>query len=106
MHFLHKDDLVQQYCFNENYAGIEALLVAKDKLQIVERNLIILKGERGVILCRLPASITVVSARGEVMKASPGKFFMVTAETFNPYHLITELSQDQLRLKVYSTRTI
>lgn len=45
---------------------------------------------KDVVMLRVPSRISVVGPDGEQMKPSCGKAFWITAETFDPYHLITE----------------
>jgi hypothetical protein len=61
----------------------------KDDLVIQEGGVVVLKMD--ALVAPLPERIRVVSPKGEVIKPSEGKQFLVTLETCCPFHAICEL---------------
>ena len=72
---------------NKERMALEVILIKKDTYRIVPGSLFILPPETRMI--QIPASWKIVDEDNNIIP--PIGYFCITAETINPYHLITDI---------------
>ena len=93
MHFLNKDE------FRPHVVGeLEGKPWACTCAEFEHPNKLVIRGPLGVLkldtqLARLPERIVVVNPDGKKVLPSKGRQFYVSLETFNPFHLVTEIEE-------------
>lgn len=93
MHFLNKEEVKWERPTRKNWAAVKVKVDGRgeDCRLTIEPGISVLR--LGVQLVKLPERCTVISSEGEVIKPTPGAQFFVTIETFDPFHLITEIPE-------------
>lgn len=86
MHFLRQDEARWSRMLFKPWAAVEVKI---EKKTLVISCIVVAKDD--VKWAELPERFTVINSEGEVVKPTPGRKFFVSVETFNPWHLLTEL---------------
>lgn len=84
MHFLKPGETFSR-SLPKQRACVVVTLVNKTKLKV---NLGIKVAKAGSLWCLLPSRIVVVDSDDAMIEPEPGQAFYVTAESFNPSHLL------------------
>ncbi len=92
MHPVRKNELYSARTINRPRAAVRVRL-ERTGLVIVPGEISVLKNDAFVV--PLPDRLRVVSEDGEVVKPSDGSIFLITTETMNPFHLVTQLPRDE-----------
>lgn len=89
MHFLARDDLHFASAIGAERACVTVRYSRPHTLTVVPGSIGILRADAQVV--DLPERFAVVSPDGERIQPSPGRRFVVTAETCNPFHALAEV---------------
>lgn len=96
MHFLRKTEIYGQEAARlvpqqpwTGCACVAVKFIGRDRLELQSGSIRLLKGDAK--MAPLPPRIAVVDSSGKPIKPSPGRSFYVTVETFDPFHMLTEI---------------
>jgi hypothetical protein len=74
-------------------AAVRVELIARDTLEVGP----LLIAKEGLGLAPIPEKVVVVAPDGKEIKPSKGAVFLISVETFDPFHLVTEMDEDEAR---------
>lgn len=94
MHFLRKDELFTRRLRKSK--AVVSVRLNGNSLVVGEDQRVGVADE-SLEWAKLPERISVVDPDGNALKASPETVFYVSLETFNPYHLLTEAKEEEMR---------
>lgn len=93
-HVLRTSELYATRPIGKRRAAVHVRL-EKNRLVIVVGHIAVLDDSAQVV--PVPERLLVVDEDGEVVEPSDGAMFLMTTETFDPYHIVTQLPKSEWR---------
>lgn len=91
-HALRKDEAAGARSIGRRRAAVHVRL-EKDRLVVVAGSISVLDDD--ALVTPVPERLRVVDEDGDVVVPSEGTLFLMTTETFDPYHLVTQLPKGE-----------